>query len=70
MIHHTCESCQRGFVATSLGEAQEEFERIKVEERAGEHSSGDDDFEVAVDDNTVAYAQYCPYCGGQGVTAI
>lgn len=56
MIHHTCMDCQRGFIATSREEAQEEYEKLYGDEARMPS------FESAVKMNEVAYARYCPYC--------
>ena len=68
MIHHTCIDCQRGFIATGYEEAEEELASMRVD--AAEHGSRvEEDFVVAVEQNVVAYAQYCPYCGSENVEA-
>lgn len=64
MIHHTCQDCQRGFTATSHDEAEEEYQELYKDDDTVTPS-----FEGAVKINEVAYAQYCPYCGGTNVEA-
>jgi hypothetical protein len=63
MIYYTCQDCQRGFAATSEEEAQEEYEELYKDAEASPS------FEEVVETNEVAYAQYCPYCGGTNIEA-
>jgi len=54
MVHFTCMDCQMGFQARSYEEAVEE---ATVKARRGDE----------VDDKTLVYASFCPYCGSQAI---
>lgn len=70
MVHHTCMDCQRGFIATSREEAQDEYEKLAKEGKVDAvGGTFEEDFESAVEGNVVAYAEYCPYCGSGSVEA-
>lgn len=70
MIHHTCKECQRGFVAISYEEAQQEWEQMKQVAIEDGKLVGAESFDEAVEKGLVAYAQLCPYCGEENIEVV
>lgn len=73
MSHHTCLTCQRGFIATSYDEAMDALEKIAEADnevrKMLEEKTKDDVVKLLADENRLAYARYCPYCGSTTVEA-
>lgn len=62
MVIHRCLDCERSFVAVSYDEAEEAY-KSQVEQ--GKLASVS--FQSALDTGEIAYARFCPYCGGTAV---
>lgn len=62
MVIHNCQDCERSFIAVSHDEAEKAY-KSQVEQ--GKLASVS--FQHAVDTGEIAYARFCPYCGGTAV---
>lgn len=73
MLHHICLDCQRGFIAPSRDEAMDALERIAEADdevrRVLEEKTREEVIKLLADENRLAYARYCPFCGGTSVEA-
>jgi len=62
MVVQTCLNCEKSFVAESRQEAEEVYEKQVKQSKTVAAS-----FQDAVDTGEIAYAKFCPYCGGPAI---
>lgn len=62
MDTHSCLGCERSFVAESQAEAE-----VAYKSQVGQSKTAAASFQDAVDTGEVAYARFCPYCGGTAI---
>ena len=66
MLHYRCLDCQMGFIAL----AQEEAENEAEEKRKDLESKGLLGEVEEEELENLAYARFCPYCGGESIEQI